>query len=157
MAFFVQSLIWWILIPFKKGEICKKSSGSDRPLSVMDRQKEIGTSQPAWFLWKSRSTQRERGFRMPQYGQQPLESKWHSLWHGGVIVLVVVPTAVACQCQTSHRSTRLWDCQEKLDEQEAVNRRTGASVQLLNSLPGSLASRVPYCLPVQQLIPETQS
>ena len=55
-------------------------------------------------------------------------------------------TALAC-----------WDCQEKLDEQEAVNRRTGASVQLANSLPGSLASRIPYRLPVQQLIPETQS
>lgn len=50
-------------------------------------------------------------------------------------------TALAC-----------WDCQEKLDEQEAVNRRTGASVQLANSLPGSLALRVPYRLPVQQLI-----
>lgn len=55
-------------------------------------------------------------------------------------------TALAC-----------WGCQEKLDEQEAVNRRAGASVQLANSLPGSLASRVPYCLPMQQLIPETQS
>lgn len=49
-----------------------------------------------------------------------------------------------------------WDCQE-LDEQEAVNRRTGASVQLANSLPCSTAARVPHRLPVQQLIPETEA
>lgn len=42
--------------------------------------------------------------------------------------------------------------QEKSDEQEAVNRRAGASVQLANSPPGSLASMVPHRLPVQQLI-----
>lgn len=64
------------------------------------------------------------------------------LLHVGVRQAV---TALAC-----------WDCQ-KLDEQEVVNRRTGASVQLANSLPGSLALRVPYRLPVQELIPETQS
>lgn len=107
MAFFVRFLIWWILVPLKKGGICKKSSGSDRPLLGMDGQKEIGTSQPAWFLWKSRRTHRQRGFRMPQYRHQPLESKWRSLWHGEVIVLVVVPTAAAYWCQTSHHSTRL--------------------------------------------------
>lgn len=46
----------------------------------------------------------------------------------------------------------LLGCQEKLDEQEAVNRRAGTSVQLANSPPGSLASMVPHRLPVQQLI-----
>lgn len=105
MAFFVQFFTGWILIPLKKGGICKKSSGSERPLSGMAVQKEIGTSQPAWFLWKLKCTHRQRGFRMPQYRQQPLEIKWHSLWHREVIVLVVVPTAAARWCHTSQHST----------------------------------------------------
>lgn len=45
--------------------------------------------------------------------------------------------------------------QERSDEQEAVRRRAGTSVQLANSPPGSLASMVPQRLPVQQLIPKT--
>lgn len=52
---------------------------SDRPLSGTDGQQEIGTSQPAWFLWKLRSTHGQRGFRMSQYSRQPLESKRHTL------------------------------------------------------------------------------
>lgn len=48
---------------------------SDRPLSGTDGQQEIGTSQPAWFLWKLRSTHGQRGFRMSQYSRQPLESR----------------------------------------------------------------------------------
>lgn len=64
--------------------------------------------------------------------------------------ILLLPHADATQAITA---LACWDSQEKLDEQEAVNRRTGASVQLANSLPGSLALRVPYCLPVQQLIP----
>lgn len=63
------------------------------------------------------------------------------LWLG----LLLLPHTGAC-----------WDC-HKSDEQEAVNRRAGTSVQLANSPPGSFASMVPHRLPVQQLIPETQS
>lgn len=130
------------------------SSGSDRPLSGMGGHKEIGTSQPASFLWKpgvhtdrgdSGCASTDRNLLKLRGIASDMENSLLWLWflplpHAGARQAI---TALAC-----------WDCQ-KLDEQEAVNRRTGASVQLANSLPGSLAPRVPYCLPVQQLIPET--
>lgn len=74
--------------------------------------------------------------------------------HCSVIVLAVVPAAATRRCHTSHRGTRRLGLSES-DEQEAVNGRTGASVQLADSPPGPLALRVPDRLPVQQLIPET--
>lgn len=71
--------------------------------------------------------------------------------HCSVIVPAVVPAAATRRCHTSHRGTRRLGLSES-DEQEAVNGRTGASVQLADSPPGPLASRVPDRLPVQQLI-----
>lgn len=122
----------------------------------MDGQKEIGTSQPDFFGNQGIHRDREDS-GCPSTDSNPLtvsgtasdtEKSLFGLW------LLPLPHAGATQAITA---PTCWDCQEQLDEQEAVNRRTGTSVQLANSPPGPLASRVPYRLPVQQLIPETQS
>lgn len=147
MDFFVCFLMWgW-------GGLILKTAGSERPLSGR-RGYRNGYTERGWHFTASlisleieEYTQTE----MTQCRQQPLERKQHSPWHGEVIVLAVIILAAPCLCQTIVTPLACWDCQG-LDEQEAVNRRTGASVQLANSLPGSPASRVPYCLPVQQLV-----
>lgn len=79
----------------------KASPRQKRQQGGMCWENEMDASEPAWFIWKLRRTHDAPG------RQQPLGSKQHSLWPWEVTDLVVVSTATAHLCQTSHHPALL--------------------------------------------------